>query len=177
MAAEVLRRAVHDEVGAVLERAEVDGGRRGRVDDDAAGMRGGRLEVGHGQERVRRRLQPDRGRRRRRRAGLVELDEAQAPALECVEEHAGAVVAPSASAIVWPGSRSASTSAVTAPVPDGKSSASPPSSSPSARSAATPSGGRSAGSRARRARRPGTARSSSGRAAARRRLYGRTVPI
>ena len=48
--------------------------------------------------------------------------------------------APSASAIVAPGSSSARTSAAAAPVPEGKSSACPPSSSPSAASAATPAG-------------------------------------
>ena len=58
-----------------------------------------------------------------------------------VEEDAGAVVArPAASAIVAPGWSSASTSAVVAPIPDEKRSASPPSSSPSCRSASTPAG-------------------------------------
>ena len=82
VATEVLRGAVHDVVGAVLERAADRRGRGGRVDDDAAGMSGGRLEVGHCQERIRRRLEPDEVGAGRRRAGLVELDEPQAPALE-----------------------------------------------------------------------------------------------
>ena len=65
-----------------------------------------------------------------------------------------------------PGESSASTSAVVAPMPDEKRSASPPSSSPSARSASTRSGARSARSGTARARRRCTARWSSGRAAA-----------
>ena len=44
-----------------------------------AGMRGGGLEVGHRQERVRRRLEPDELHAVRRRARLVELDDARAP--------------------------------------------------------------------------------------------------
>ncbi len=52
-------------------------------------MRGRRVEVGHGQERVRRGLQPDQVRALRRRAGLVELDVLQSPAAELVHEHAG----------------------------------------------------------------------------------------
>ena len=92
MAAQVLRGAVHGVVGAVLERTKVDGRRRGRVDDDAAGVRGGGLEVRHGQERIRGRLEPDEVGAGRRRARLVELDEAQAPALEQVEELAGSVI-------------------------------------------------------------------------------------
>ena len=45
-------------------------------------MRGGELEVGHGEERVRGRLDPDEVGRHRRRARLVVLDVAEAPALE-----------------------------------------------------------------------------------------------
>ena len=90
--AEVLRRAVEDEVGAVLERAQVDRRRGGRVDDDRRRMRGCGLEVGHRQERVRRRLEPDELHAVRRCAGLVELDDVQPPALERREEAAGAEV-------------------------------------------------------------------------------------
>ena len=66
-----------DEVGAVLERAQVHGRRGGRVDDDRRGVRGGGLEVGHRQERVRRRLEPDElhVRRRRRRSGRTRRSE------------------------------------------------------------------------------------------------------
>ena len=59
VAGEVLRGAVEDEVGAVLERAQVDGRRGGRVDDDRRRVRRRGLEVGHRQERIRRRLGPD----------------------------------------------------------------------------------------------------------------------
>ena len=55
-------------------------------------MGGGGLEVGHRQERVRRRLDPDEVGVRRRRAGLVEEDVPKPPALELGERDAGAVV-------------------------------------------------------------------------------------
>ena len=92
VAAEVLGRAVDSEVGAALERAQVDGRRRGRVDHDAArrGRRG--LKVRHGQKRVRGRLEPDQVDAVRRRAGLVELDEAEAPALQGPHEDDGSEV-------------------------------------------------------------------------------------
>ena len=93
VAGQVLRRRVQDEVGAVLERPEVDGSGRGRVDDDPGRMGSGRLEVGHRQERVRRRLQPDQVGAVGRRAGLVELDVLEPPAAELVHDHAGAEVA------------------------------------------------------------------------------------
>ena len=48
-----------DEVAAALERAEVDRGGGGGVAEDRGGMRGGRLEVGEGQEGIRRGLDPD----------------------------------------------------------------------------------------------------------------------
>ena len=89
VAAEVLGRAVHREVGAVLERPQVDGRRGRRVDDHARRVRRSRLEVGHRQERVRGRLQEDEVGAVRRRPGLVELDVAQAPLLEPGEEAAG----------------------------------------------------------------------------------------
>ena len=92
MAAQVLRRAVQDEVGAALEGTQVDRGRGGGVDDDGRRVGRGRLEVGDGQERVRRRLDPDEIGVRGRSAGLVELDEAQAPPLELAEEDACPVV-------------------------------------------------------------------------------------
>ncbi len=56
-------------------------------------MRGGRLEVGHGQERVRGRLDPDELHAVGRRPRLVELDVAQAPRLERLEGDARAEVA------------------------------------------------------------------------------------
>ena len=57
--AEVLRRAVHDDVRAVLERPEQDRCRRGRIDHDACGVGCRGLHVREGQERVRRRFEPD----------------------------------------------------------------------------------------------------------------------
>src|SRR5438132_1143579 len=71
----------------------MDRRRGGRVDDDRRGMRGGRLDVRHRQERVGRRLEPDELHVCRRRPRLVELDAAEPPALELAEEDAGAVVA------------------------------------------------------------------------------------
>ena len=90
--AEVLRRAVEHEVGAVLERAEVDGRRGRRVDHHPSGRRRGRLEVGHRQERVRRCLEPHEVDAVRRRAGLVELDEPETPLLESAQKQRSPVV-------------------------------------------------------------------------------------
>ena len=92
MAGEVLRRRVDGDVAAELERAHVQRSRRGRVADDAGGMGDGGLEVGHRQERVRRRLDPHEIDALGRRARLVELDLADAPASELVEHGAGPVV-------------------------------------------------------------------------------------
>ena len=55
-------------------------------------MRGGRVEVRHREERIRRRLDPYELHVVGRRSRLVELDMAYAPARELVEEDAGAVV-------------------------------------------------------------------------------------
>ena len=93
MSAEVLRRRVQREVGAVLQRTQVDGRRHGRVDDERRRVRGGRLEIRHRQERIRRRLDPDELHAVRRRSGLVELDVAEPPALQRLEGHARAEVA------------------------------------------------------------------------------------
>ena len=92
VAAEVFRRAVQDEVGAVLERPQVDRRRGGGVDDDACRMCSRGLEVGHREEGVRRRFEPDEVDAVGRRAGLVELDDVQAPAFELAEEDAGSEV-------------------------------------------------------------------------------------
>ena len=86
MAAEVLRRAVEDVVGSVLEGTEAERRRHGRVDNDRRGVGGGRLEIGHRQERVRRRLEPDELRTARRRPRLVELDVPQIPARKRLEQ-------------------------------------------------------------------------------------------
>ena len=92
VAGEVLRRAVHDEVGAVLERTQVDGRRDGRVDDHRRRVGGSRFEIRHREVRVGRRLQPDELDTLRRRPGLVELDDAEPPRRERGEGDAGAVV-------------------------------------------------------------------------------------
>jgi hypothetical protein len=92
MTAEVLRRAVQGEVGTLLERAQVDGSGRRRVDDDACRVGDRGLEIGHGQERIGRRLEPDEVDAVGRRTRLVELDEPNAPGLERAEEHSGPVV-------------------------------------------------------------------------------------
>jgi hypothetical protein len=75
-----------------FERPHVQWSRGGRVAKDGRGVRRGRLEVRHGEERVRRRLQPDEVDATGRRAGLVELDVAESPAAELAEEDAGAEV-------------------------------------------------------------------------------------
>ena len=92
VAGEILRRGVEDEVAAELEWPQVDGRRRGRVADDETRVRRGRFEVGHRQERIRRRLDPDEVGACGRRAGLVEEDVLEPPALELAEENAGPVV-------------------------------------------------------------------------------------
>ena len=92
MPAEGLRRAVDDEVGAVLERPQVDRRRRSRVDDHRRRVGGRRREIGHRQERVGRRLEQDEVGVVGRRARLVELDVAQAPGGECLEQLPSPVV-------------------------------------------------------------------------------------
>ncbi len=79
VAAEVLRRAVQDDVGAVLERPEEHRGGRGRIHEHGRGMRARGLHVREGQERIGGRLEPDEIDAVRRRAGLVELDEPKRP--------------------------------------------------------------------------------------------------
>src|SRR6185312_16297762 len=94
MTGQVLRRRMQDEVGAEVERAEVDGCRRGGVDDHSGRMPGGRLEIRHGQERVRRRFEPDEVDVVGRWTGLVELDRFEPPAAEFLpHHHTGAEVA------------------------------------------------------------------------------------
>ena len=83
---------MQDEVDAVLERPQIDGRRGGGVDDDSCRMRRCGLEVGHGQEGIRRRLEPDEVDLAWRRARLVELDDIEAPALELVEQDSGTEV-------------------------------------------------------------------------------------
>ncbi len=89
---QVLRRAVQDEVGAVLERSQVHGRRHGRVDDDGSRMRDRRLQIRHREVRIRRSLEPDELDALGRRPGLVELDDAEAPRRERGERDAGAEV-------------------------------------------------------------------------------------
>ena len=136
VAAEVLRRAVHDEVGAVLERPQEHRRRGRRVDDDRGGMRRGGLQVGHRQERVRRRLQPDQvgvraaaARSGRTRRSADPSARAPGRGRSCRSS------SPRRARSSAPGEQNASTSAVAAPVPEAKSSAWPPSSSPSIDSA------------------------------------------
>src|ERR671914_2572429 len=76
----------------MLERAEVD--RRGgcRVDDRRGGVGDGPVEVRHREQRVRGRLDPNEVGTFGRRAGLVELDELEAPAFQHAHEDGGAVV-------------------------------------------------------------------------------------
>ena len=92
VAREVLRRAVQREVGAVLERPQVDRCRDGRVDDHRRGMRDGRSRSGivrNGFDGASSQTSCDAV---RRRAGLVELDVARAPFGERLEGDAGAEV-------------------------------------------------------------------------------------
>ena len=86
-AGQELRRRMHDNVGSLVERAEIEGRGDGRVADDEAAVRAQSIPVRQRQDRVRGRFDPhDVG--RRRRLGLVELDELQPPRLEHAEEHA-----------------------------------------------------------------------------------------
>jgi len=89
---EVFRRAVQDEVGAVLEWAQIDRRRGGGVDDYGCRMCRSGLEVGHREERIRRGLEPHEVDAVGRRAGLVELDDLEPPALELAEQDAGPVI-------------------------------------------------------------------------------------
>jgi hypothetical protein len=65
---------VDDQVAAVLERAQVHRRGGGGIADDEAVVGGGRFEVGHRQQRVRRRLDPDDVGLGGRRPALVEED-------------------------------------------------------------------------------------------------------
>ena len=156
--AEVLRRAVQHEVGAALERPQVDRRRGRRVDHDRRRMRGGGLEVGHREERVRRRLQPDELDAVGRRPGLVELHVLEAPARELAEERRRPVVAALGDRDVSPGfeQRRARPRRCT-PSPTRRAAPRRRRARPSAPRRPLRSGGRSAGSRTRRARRPRTA--------------------
>ena len=82
------------EVGAVLERSQMDGRRNGRIDDDRCRMRDGRDEIRHREVRVRGRFEPDELDPVRRRPRLVELNDADAPPLEGGERDPSPVVAP-----------------------------------------------------------------------------------
>ena len=93
MAAEVLRRAVQDDVGAVLKWAEEDRRGGGRIDEHGRAVAGRRLHVRKGEKGIRGRFEPDQIGLLGRRAGLVELDEEHAPGLELAKEDAGPVVA------------------------------------------------------------------------------------
>ena len=79
VAREHLRRRVEDDVAAVVERTEAKRRGDGRVADDRSGVRDGRLEIGHRQDRVRGRLDEDQVGAGGRRARLVELDDAARP--------------------------------------------------------------------------------------------------
>jgi hypothetical protein len=85
---------VQHEVGAAVERPQVNGRRRRRIDDDRGGVGRGRVEVGHRQERVGRRFEPDEVDSLGRRSGLVELDVLEAPTLQFAKQRRRAVVAP-----------------------------------------------------------------------------------
>ena len=82
VAAEELRRAVQHEVRPLLERPQVDRGRGGGVDDGGTRVCDGRVEVGQGEQRIRRRFDPYEVDVLGRCAGLVELDQAEAPVLQ-----------------------------------------------------------------------------------------------
>ena len=89
-----LRGRVEDDVAPELERPQPKRRSDRRVADDRCGIRSRRFEVGHREERVRRGLDEDQVDVGRRRSGLVELDDVDAPRLQVVEEHAVAVVRP-----------------------------------------------------------------------------------
>ena len=116
---EVLRRRVHADVGALVERAQEDGRRDGRVADrrgpDARERPPSRASSATGSRAPR-----ARARRRRRAAAPVWSNSTTSSPqrLELAQRHAGAEVAPSASATVMPGRQNASTQAVAAAVPD-----------------------------------------------------------
>jgi len=76
VAGEVLGRAVENEIRTVLERAQEDGRRRCGVDEHPRGMSARGFEVGHRQEGIRRRLEPDEVGALGRGSCLVELDDA-----------------------------------------------------------------------------------------------------
>ena len=112
------------DVAAELERADAERCRDGRVADDRGGVRGGSLEVGHRQHRVRRRLEPDQIGVRGRRTRLVVLDDLHAPWLEVAKEAGGAVVGTLCQGDRRrPGGSIVSRTVVTAAMPDGKRSA------------------------------------------------------
>ena len=92
MTAEVLRRAVQDEVGALLQRPHVHRRGCGRVDEDRRRVGGCGGEVRHRQERIRGCFEPDELHAVRRRLRLIELHVLQAPALELAKQGRGAVV-------------------------------------------------------------------------------------
>ena len=92
VAGEHLRGAVQRDVAAPLERAQPERRRERRVADDRCRVRGGRLEVGHRQHRVRRRLDQDQVGVGGRRARLVVLDHLDPPRPEMVEQLLVAVV-------------------------------------------------------------------------------------
>ena len=91
VAGEVLRRRVDDESRPARARAGRPASQRSRRRRRGRGARGG-LEVGHRQQRVRRRLDPDEVGAGRRRPGLVVLDVPSPQRSSSREEHAGAEV-------------------------------------------------------------------------------------
>ena len=125
VAGQVLRRQWSDEVGAVLQRPQVDGRSGGRVDDDAApgGRRPprGRASSGTGST-----APPARSGRRRRaagRSGRTRRPEPPAPSASR-SMHAGAEVAARGERDrVCPARAATRASAVVAPEPEEKSSA------------------------------------------------------
>ena len=94
VAGEDLRRRVEDDVATLVERPEAKRCGHRRVAHDGRRVGDGRREVGHRQERVRRRLDEDQVGLVGRRARLVELHDVKLPRREVVEEHAVAVVRP-----------------------------------------------------------------------------------
>ena len=92
MAAQELRGAVQHEVRAVLERPHVDRRGSGGVHEHGCRARRGCSEVGEGQERVRRRLEPDQIGAGRRRRVWSNSRGRQPPAPEIADQHSHAVV-------------------------------------------------------------------------------------